>query len=118
MNSKFFKTVKSKTVSPPKSRKDTYVVDRPKTASPAMTGNKTSAPKLKQPIVKTVYRVKQLVVSNVDKIKQTVVKAVYRVKRPVLQVDNIIKLKDVVLPNKGQFFKYAGPNQAWVRKKV
>ena len=29
-----------------------------------------------------------------------------------------IKVKNVVLPDKGQFYKYVGPNQVWVPKKV
>jgi hypothetical protein len=116
MNNKFAKSVRARTVSPPKFRKDTYVVVRPKTASPAMTGKMTDRPKLKQPVVKAVYKLKQPVVSNVCKLKQPAAK-VYRVKCPVLVVNNIV-VKNVVLPNKGQFFKYAGPNQIWVRKKV
>jgi hypothetical protein len=115
VNSKY---VKSKTISPPRSRKDTYVGVRPKTASPAMTSKQTWSPKLKQQVVKAVYKVKQPVVSNVSKLKSLVTKAVYRVKCPVLVLDKVIKIKNVVLPDKGQFFKYSGPNQAWVPKKV
>jgi hypothetical protein len=115
INSKF---VKSRTVSPPKSRKDTYVAERPKTASPVMTSNQTCPPKPKQQVMKAVYKVKQPVVSNVSKLKSLVTKAVYRVKCPVLVLDKVIKIKNVVLPDKGQFFKYSGPNQAWVPKKV
>jgi gag-polypeptide of LTR copia-type/Zinc knuckle len=96
MNSKFVKSVKPRTASPPRSRKDTCVVQRPKTASPSMTGQIRQSPKL----------------------KQLVEKVVYRVKCPVLVKDVIIKIKNVVLPDKGQFFKCAGPNQVWVRKKV
>jgi hypothetical protein len=115
VNSKF---VKSKTVSPPKTRKDTYVVVRPKTTSPAMTSKQTYVPKLKQPVVKAVYKLKHPDVKAVYKLKQPVTKAVYRVKCPVLVLDKVVKIKNVVLPDKGQFFKYSGPNQAWVPKKV
>jgi hypothetical protein len=97
---------------------DTYVVDRPKTASLAMTGRMPCSPKLKQPIVKAAYKLKQPVVSNICKPKQQAVKAKYRVKCPVLVVESVKEPRNVILPNKGQFFKYAGPNQAWVRKKV
>ena len=74
MNNK--KHVKSKTASPPKVRKETYV------------------PKPKQKVVKAVYRVKCSVPEVVA-----------------------VKFKNVVLPDKGQFFKYSGPNQVWVPKK-
>jgi hypothetical protein len=83
-----------------------------------MAGKMIQAPKLKQLAEKAVYRLKQPVVSNVYKLKSPVAKAVYRVKCPVLVVENVVKVKNVVLPDKGQFFKYAGPNQVWVRKKV
>ena len=55
----------------------------------------------------------------VPKPKQKVVKAVYKVKCSVTEkIDNVVKVKNVVLPDKGQFFKYVGPNQVWVPKKV
>ena len=70
------KHVKSKTASPPKVRKETFV------------------PKPKQKIVKAIYRVKCSVAEEVI----------------------AVKIKNVVLPDKGQFFKYSGPNQIWVPK--
>ena len=54
----------------------------------------------------------------VPKPKQKFVKAVYKVKCPVIEKVENIKVKNVVFPNKGQFYKYAGPNQVWVPKKV
>ena len=67
-------------------------------------------PKSKQKSVETVC---------VTKPKQKVVKAVDKVKRSFTEkIDNIVKVKNVVLPDKGQFFKYARPNQVWVLKKV
>jgi hypothetical protein len=115
INSKF---VKSRTVSPPKTRKDIYVAERPKTASPIVTSNKASPPKSKQQVVTAIYRVKQPVVSPVSKLKSPATKTVYRVKCPVLVKEDKINVKNLVLPDKGQFFKHAGPNQVWVRKKV
>ena len=53
----------------------------------------------------------------VPKPKQKIVKAVYRVKCSVPEEVIAVKIKNVVLPNKGQFFKYSGPNQIWVPKK-
>ena len=54
----------------------------------------------------------------VPKSENKFLKTVYKVKR--LVSDNVIiaKVKNVVLPDKGQFFKYAGPKQVWVPKKV
>jgi hypothetical protein len=118
INNKFVKPVKARTASPPRSRKDTQVYTRPKTASPVMTGKKAYVPKLKQPVVKAVYKVKHPDVKPVYKQNQHVTKAVYRVKCPVLANDDLANVKNVILPDKGQFFKYAGPNQMWVRKKV
>jgi hypothetical protein len=118
VNSKFAKSPKARTASPPRSRMDIHVVQRPKTASPAMTGKMAYRPKLKQPTVKAVYQVKQPIVSGIPKLKQSAAKTVYRVKSPVLAVDDVKTVKNVILPDKGQFFKYAGPNQMWVRKKV
>ena len=54
----------------------------------------------------------------VPKPKNKFVKAVYKVKCPVFVKVVIAKIKDGVLPDKGKFFKYAGPNQVWVPKKV
>ena len=54
----------------------------------------------------------------VPKPKHSVVKAVYVVKCPVTEKIVVEKVKVVVIPDKGQFFKYAGPNQVWVPKKV
>ena len=46
------------------------------------------------------------------------VKAGYKLKSSVIKEAEVVKIKNVVLPDKGQFFKYAGPNQVWVPKKV
>ena len=54
----------------------------------------------------------------VPKPKQKLVKAVYKVKCSVSEKIDIVKSDNIVLPDKGQFFKYAGPNQVWVPKKV
>ena len=55
----------------------------------------------------------------VPKPKQNVVKAQYKVKCSVTEkIDPIVQVKNVILPDKGQFFKYVGPNQVWVPKKV
>lgn len=57
----------------------------------------------------------------VPKPKYKVVNAVYKVKCSVdvkIDVVDAVKVKTIVLPDKGQFFKYAGPNQIWVPKKV
>ncbi|KAL8092767.1 hypothetical protein AgCh_034863 [Apium graveolens] len=70
--------------------------DRSKTASPPKARKETFVPKPKQKFVKAVHKVKCSVIENVEN----------------------IKIKNVVLPDKGQFYKYAGPGQAWVPKKV
>ena len=54
----------------------------------------------------------------IPKPKQKSVKAVYRVKCPVTDKADSVKSDNVVLPDKGQFFKYVGPNQVWVPKKI
>ena len=59
-----------------------------------------------------------MVETFVPKPKQKVVKAVYKVKCPIVEKVDFVKIKDVVLPSKGKFFKYVGPNQVWVLKKV
>ncbi|KAL8113483.1 hypothetical protein AgCh_020703 [Apium graveolens] len=69
--------------------------DRSKTASPSKARKETFVPKFKQKFVNAVYKVKCSVIEKVEK----------------------IKIKNVVLPDKGQFYKYAGPNQVWVPKK-
>ncbi|KAL8098292.1 hypothetical protein AgCh_031164 [Apium graveolens] len=69
--------------------------DRSKTASPSKARKETFVPKLKQKFVKAVYKVKCSVIEKVE----------------------TIKIKNVVFPDKGQFYKYAGPNQVWVPKK-
>ena len=113
------KNVKSKTVSPPKARVETFI------------------PKPKQKVVKAVYKVKgpvsekvnvvenktssptkRRVVTFVPRPKQKFVKAVYKVKCSVTGKTDSVNSDNVVLPDKGQFFKYARPNQVWVLKKV
>ena len=54
----------------------------------------------------------------VPKPKQKFVKAVYKVKCSVSDKTDSVKSDNIVLPEKGQFFKYVGPNQVWVSKKV
>ncbi|KAL8125555.1 hypothetical protein AgCh_013006 [Apium graveolens] len=70
--------------------------DRSKTTSPSKARKETFVPKPKHKFVKAVYKVKCSVVEKVE----------------------TIKVKNVVLPDKGQFYKYTGPNQVWVPKKV
>ncbi|KAL8105347.1 hypothetical protein AgCh_029223 [Apium graveolens] len=53
----------------------------------------------------------------VPKPKQKFVKAVYKIKCAVIEKVEYMKIKNVVLPDKGQFYKYTGPNQVWVLKK-
>ena len=103
------KNMKSKTASPPKARVETFV------------------PKPKQKVVKAVYKVKGSVSKKVNVVdnktasppkrrvetfvpraKQKFVKAVYKVKCSVSDKTNSINNDNVVLPNKGQFFKYVG----------
>ena len=67
---------------------------------------------------KTDVPPKARVKAFIPKPKQKIVKAVYKVKCSVNAKEDVIKIKNVVLPDKGQFFKYAGPNQIWVPKKV
>ena len=79
-------------------------------------------PKSKQKSVKTVYvpkpKQKSVKADYVPKTKQKVVKAMYKVKCSVTEKDDSVKIKNVVLPDKGQFFKCVGHNQVWVPKKV
>ena len=112
------KHAKTKIDSPPKVRVETFV------------------PKPKQKVVKAIYTVKCSVVEKVNVVKtntasppkvrvetfapkpnQKVVKAVYRVKCPITEKDDSVKVNNVVLPDKGQFFKYVGSNQVWVPKR-
>ena len=67
-----------------------------KTASPPKARVETFAPKPKLKVVKAVYSMKCLVTEKADN----------------------VKINNVFLPDKGQFFKYAGLNQVWVPKKV
>ena len=61
---------------------------------------------------------KKRVETFVPKPKQKFVKAVYKVKCSVSDKTDSVKSDNIVLPDKGQFFKYVGPNQVWVPKKV
>ena len=88
------KHVKSKTA--PRQHLDNKKHVKTKTASPSKVRVETFIPKPKQKFVKVVYKVKCPVVEKVD----------------------VVKIKNVVLPDKGQFFKHVGPNQVWVPKKV
>ena len=111
--------VKSKTASLPKSRME------------------TSVPKPKQKSVEAVYKVKKSVDEKVNAVesktasspksrvktfppkpKQKVVKATYKVKCSVSDKTDSVKSDNNVKPDKNQFFKFAGPNQVWVPKKV
>ena len=56
--------------------------------------------------------------SFVPKPNMKFVKAGYKLKSSVIKEAEVVKVKNVVLPDKGQFFKYASPNQVWVPKKV
>ena len=56
--------------------------------------------------------------THVPKPKQKFVKAVYKVKCSVNEKIDSVKSDNTVLPEKGQFFKYAGHNHVWVPKKV
>ena len=69
--------------------------DRSKTASPPKARKETFVPKPKHKSDKAVLKVKCSVIENVEN----------------------SEIKNVVLPDKGQFYKYAGPSQAWVPKK-
>ena len=60
-------------------------------------------------------RVRKETVSPKPKPKGT--KAVYMVKCPVTEKVKNVKIKTSILPDKGQFFKSAGPNQVWVPRK-
>ena len=53
----------------------------------------------------------------VPKPKQKFVKVVYKVNCPVVEIVDVVKVKNVGLPDKGQFFKHAGPNQVWVPRR-
>ena len=50
--------------------------------------------------------------------KQKFVKAVYKVKCSASDKTDSVNSDNVVLPKKGQFFKYVGLIQVWVPKKV
>ena len=54
----------------------------------------------------------------VPKPKHKFVKAVYKVKCSVSDKTNSVKSDNTVVPDKNQFFKFVGPNQVWVPKKV
>ena len=111
--------VKSNTASLPKSRME------------------TSVPKPKQKTVKAVYKVKKSVNEKVNvvenktasspkkrvkafvpKPKQKFVKATYKVKCSVSDKTDSVKSDNTVKSDKNQFFKFFGPNQVWVPKKV
>ena len=55
--------------------------------------------------------------SFIPKPTQKCVKAGYKWKRSYVKEVEVVLVKNVVLPDKGQFFKYAGPNQVWVPRK-
>ena len=124
-----------KVISPQQMNQDNNV--KSKTASPPKNRVETSVPKTKQKSVKAVYKVKSSVWEKVNvvenntasspkkrektfvpKPKQIFVKAVYKVKCSVSDKTDSVKSDNTALLDKGQFFKYAGPNQVWVPKKV
>ena len=67
---------------------------------------------------KTASPPKKRVETFVPRPKQKFVKVVYKVKCSVSDKTDSVNNDNVVLPDKGQFFKYAWPNQVWVPKKV
>ena len=108
-----------------------------KTASLPKRRTETSVPKPKQKSVKAVYKVKKSVDEKVNSVesktasspksrvktfppkpKQKFVKVTYKVKCSVSDKTDSIKSDNNVKPDKNQFFKFAGPNQVWVPKKV
>ena len=54
----------------------------------------------------------------VPKPKQNFVKATYKVKFSVSDKTDSVKSDNNVKPDENQFFKFVGPNQVWVPKKV
>ena len=97
----------------------------------------TSVPKPKQKPVKAVYKVKKSVDEKVNAVesktasspksrvktfppkpKQKFVKATYKVKCSVSDKTDSVKSDNNVKLDKNQFFKFAGPNEVWVPKKV
>ena len=50
--------------------------------------------------------------------KQKFVKAFCKVKCSVIDKTDSVNSDNVVIPDKRKFFKYVGPNQVWVPKKV
>ena len=129
------KHAKNKGVSPQHMNHDKNV--KSKTASPPKARMETSVPKPKHKVVKVVYKVKdsvsekvnvvenktasppkKMVETFVPKPKQKFVKAVYKVKCSVSDKIDSVNSNNVVLLDKGQFFKYVRPNQVWVPKKV
>ena len=129
------KHVKENGISPQQMNKVNNV--KLETASPPKTRMETSVPKPKQKSVKAVYKVKSSVNEKVNvvenktasstkikektfvpKPKQKFVKAVYKVKCSVSDKIDSVKSDNTVVPDKNQFFKFAGPNQVWVPKKV
>ena len=129
------KHAKGKGFSPQQLNPDNNV--KSKTASLPKSRMETSVPKPKQKSVKAVYKVKKSVNEKVNvvenktasslkrkvktfppKPKQKVVKATYKVKCSVSDKTDSVKSDNNVKPDKNQFFKFAGPNQVWVPKKV
>ena len=129
------KHAKGKGVSPQQMNQNNNV--KLKTVSPPKNRMKTSVPNPKQKSVKAVYKVKSSVSEKVNvvenksssspkkrektfvhKPKQKFVKAVYKVKCSVSDKTDSVKSDNTILPDKGQFFKYFGPNKVWVPKKV
>ena len=107
------KHAKNKGVSPQHVNKDKIL--KSKTASPPKARMETLVPKPKQKVVKVVYKVKGSVSEKVNVVEN---KTVYKVKYSISDKTNSVNNDKVVLPYKGQFFKYVGPNQVWVPKKV
>ena len=113
------KNVKSKTSSPPKARVENFV-SKPKQKSVKAVYKVKGSVSEKVNIVenKTASPPKSRVETFVPKPKHKFVKVVYKVKCPVSDKADSVNSDNVVLPDKGQFFKYDGPNQVWVPKKV
>ena len=97
---------------------DMFVYFNSKHASNVKTAPRQHLNNKKRVKTKTASSLKVRVETFIPKPKKNFVKVVYKVKCPVVEKVDVVKIKNVVLPNKGQFFKYIGPNQVCVPKKV
>ena len=67
---------------------------------------------------KTASSPKSRVKTFTPKPKQKFVKATYKVNCSVSEKTDSVKSDNTVKSDKNQFFKFVGPNQVWVPKKV